>query len=124
MEIFHEMFQNRQDIASNFSIDEKEFEHLNVLFAYYSYENYSGEAFVLFQNPATGELFEVNGSHCSCYGLENQFNLEETTVEALQKRDTPFFNDVVKSMIEKNNLERSLSETVAKKPESNQRRFI
>lgn len=33
-------------------------------------------------------LYEVNGSHCSCYGLEGQWEEEETTVEALAYRLT------------------------------------
>lgn len=57
---------------------------IEILLAYYSYKNYSGEAFVLFKQNA--KLYEVNGSHCSCYGLENQWEPEETTVEALLYR--------------------------------------
>jgi len=55
-----------------------------ILFATYSYQDYSGDAFVLLENE--GKLFEVNGGHCSCYGLEGQFDLSETTIEALQHR--------------------------------------
>lgn len=33
-----------------------------------------------------GKLFEVHGSHCSCYGFEGQFTLEETSVDALKFR--------------------------------------
>lgn len=55
-----------------------------VLLASYSQDNYSGEAFVLFEHD--GRLFEVNASHCSCYGLEGQWEPEETTREALQHR--------------------------------------
>ena len=33
-----------------------------------------------------GKLYEVNGSHCSCYALEGQWEPEETTVEALRHR--------------------------------------
>jgi len=54
---------------------------VNILFAYYTYEDYSGTAFVLFERG--GKLYEVNASHCSCYGLEGQFEPEETTVEAI-----------------------------------------
>jgi len=66
----------------------KDFEEVglavNVLFASYGYENYEGDAFVLFEKD--GELFEVNGSHCSCYGLEGQWSPEETTIKALAHR--------------------------------------
>lgn len=57
---------------------------INILFASYGTDNYSGDAFVLFERE--GRLFEVNGSHCSCYGLEGQFDEEETNIEALTHR--------------------------------------
>ena len=57
---------------------------INILLAFYEYEDYSGSAFVLFEK--NGKLFEVNGGHCSCYGLEGQWNPEETTKEALLHR--------------------------------------
>ena len=62
------------------------------MLASYTYENYSGDAFVLFRK--NGKLYEVNGSHCSCYGLgeesiggsESQWQPEETTIESLKHR--------------------------------------
>ena len=57
---------------------------INILFASYGLDNYSGDAFVLFERD--GQLFEVNGSHCSCYGLEGQWSPEDTTLEALEFR--------------------------------------
>jgi len=68
-------------LKSDFQIDDVDGE---VLFAAYTYEDYSGDAFVLLQKE--GKLFEVNGGHCSCYGLEGQWEPEETTKEALLKR--------------------------------------
>jgi hypothetical protein len=59
--------------------------NIGILIAVYTYESYSGKAFVLYEHD--GKLFEVNGSHCSCYGLEGQFNPEETTWPALLMRD-------------------------------------
>ena len=56
----------------------------DILFAWYVYEDYSGSAFVLTRKG--GQLYEVNGSHCSCYGLEGQWEPEETTIEALTHR--------------------------------------
>lgn len=55
-----------------------------VLLASYSNEDYSGDAFVLFRKG--DKLYEVNGGHCSCYGLEGQWEPEETNVEALRHR--------------------------------------
>lgn len=64
----------------------KRHEENNILFASYGTDNYSGDAFVLFEKD--GKLYEVNGSHCSCYGLEGQFEPEETTLEAIEMRLT------------------------------------
>jgi hypothetical protein len=64
----------------------KKYEVNNILFASYGIDNYSGDAFVLFEKD--GKLYEVNGSHCSCYGLEGQFEPEETTLEAIETRLT------------------------------------
>lgn len=62
----------------------KEMADVNILFASYGNENYSGDAYVLFER--NGELFEVSGSHCSCYGLENQWDEEKVMLEELENR--------------------------------------
>jgi hypothetical protein len=41
-----------------------------VLFASYGTEEYEGDAVVVFVHE--GQLYEVNGGHCSCYGLGEQ----------------------------------------------------
>ena len=64
----------------------KQWEGINVLFASYGSDNYSGDAFVLFERE--GNLFEVNGGHCSCYGLEGQFEPEPTTIDSIAHRLT------------------------------------
>ena len=82
-------------MKADFGIDDAALEGATVLLASYTYENYSGEAFVLFERG--GKLYEVNGSHCSCYGLSEssysysndtatQWQPEETSVDALQHR--------------------------------------
>lgn len=57
---------------------------IKILVAFYSLENYSGNAIVIFEYD--GKLFEVNGSHCSCYGLEGQWEPEEITKEYISHR--------------------------------------
>lgn len=37
----------------------------------------------LLRNRVTGELAEINGAHCSCYGFEGQFELEPIDVKVL-----------------------------------------
>ncbi len=61
-----------------------ELDGANVLLASYDTSSYESYAFVLFERG--GKLYEVNGSHCSCYGLEGQWAPEETTVAALRHR--------------------------------------
>ena len=63
---------------------EGELDGAEILLASYSCENYSGDAFVLFERD--DKLFEVNGSHCSCFGLEGQWDESETTKAELQHR--------------------------------------
>ena len=70
----------------DFEITEGDLEGVEILLASYTYENYSGDAFVLFRKG--GKLYEVNGGHCSCYGLEGQWDPEETTVAELRHRLT------------------------------------
>jgi len=66
-------------------VEEKpEFKDAEILLASYGTPSYEGYAFVLFRRD--GKLYEVNGSHCSCYGLEGQWDPEETTVDALRHR--------------------------------------
>jgi hypothetical protein len=57
---------------------------INILFASYNYANYEGDAWVLLEKE--GKLFEVNGSHCSCYGLEGQWDPEQVSLEELKHR--------------------------------------
>ncbi len=57
-----------------------------VLFASYGQEQaYSGEAKVLFVRD--GVLYEVVGSHCSCMGLEDQWEPAPVTWAALRLRN-------------------------------------
>lgn len=55
-----------------------------VLFADYTYEDYSGDAYVFGYLPSENLFFEVHGGHCSCYGLEGQWDVETHTKEQLE----------------------------------------
>jgi hypothetical protein len=63
-------------------------EKLDVLVAYESVGSWGCDStsFFVFKDKETGKLYEMHGSHCSCYGFEGQFRLEETTIEALKFR--------------------------------------
>lgn len=66
------------------SFEELSLKYTCILFACYGGEGYEGAALVLFSER--GRLWEVNGSHCSCMGLEGQWEPEATTLEALKLR--------------------------------------
>ena len=81
MGIFAEDFSDREDVFAAFEVEDS---GENILFAWYGGGSYDGSAFVLFERD--GQLYEVNGGHCSCYGLEGQWEPEETSVAALMHR--------------------------------------
>jgi hypothetical protein len=82
MQVFHGSFSCAEDVFSQFETDVME--GLTFLYAAYDNENYEGYAHVIYIED--GCLYEVNGSHCSCRGLEDQWSPEETTVTALLSR--------------------------------------
>ena len=69
------------DVARDFQCDETELEGSDFIIAGYSYEDYSGSAYVLFEKD--GKVYEVSGGHCSCDGLEGQWEPYEMTAEAI-----------------------------------------
>lgn len=81
-EVFFEDFENREEVEDQFRI--KLSPSIKILFAFYENESYEGEAFVLFKE--NGILYEVNGAHCSCDGLEDQWEPEETTKDSIMHR--------------------------------------
>lgn len=81
--MFLHNFKNKEDVLQDFYTP-KGWENINIILASYTYENYSGNAFVLFEQ--NGKYYEVNGSHCSCRGLEECWSPEETSLEALTSR--------------------------------------
>ena len=89
------LFTQKQDICSEFGVDQALLQDLDILFAAYTYEDYSGQALVVAVDKQ-GALFEVNGSHCSCYGLEGQWELEPTDIPALMQRSGDFYEELVK----------------------------
>jgi hypothetical protein len=79
MSVYFDIFSNWGDVQNNFDMSEPE---PDVLFAAYEYENYSGEALVLFKRD--GDLWMVEAGHCSCYGLEEMWDPEQATPQQLR----------------------------------------
>jgi hypothetical protein len=71
-------------MSTVFGITDEDLSGAEILFAGYVYESYEGDAFVLFRRD--GKFYEVHGGHCSCYGLEGQWEPEEITAAALLDR--------------------------------------
>ena len=74
-------------LVSSYEADSKLVDDLDIVIGYESVGAWGcdSSSFFLLKDKA-GKLFEVHGSHCSCYGFEGQFVLEETSVEALKFR--------------------------------------
>lgn len=73
-----------EDVLKEFDAPATALDGAELLLAWYGTGSYDGNAFVLYKKD--GKLFEVNGGHCSCHGLEEQWEPEETTWEALAMR--------------------------------------
>lgn len=110
MVVYIDEFECNQDIVNQFcrDNDEQREQVLNllnsseVLLARYSGGVWDGEAMVIYKSE--GKLYEVNGSHCSCYGLEGQWDPEETSYKALVMRETSRwdqdFSNIYNEMLE------------------------
>lgn len=75
---------NSQDVLNSFNASSEALDGCRVFVACYRDTDYSGSAYVLYASGKT--LYEVHGGHCSCYGLEGQWEPEDTTIESIQFR--------------------------------------
>jgi hypothetical protein len=103
--IYWGFFETKEDIKKFFRLTPKQAQELNssdILLAAYDTCRYEGDAIVIFEK--NGKLYEVRGSHCSCYGLEGQWDPEVTFPEALERyaqRPSFLFADQIKHMLKK-----------------------
>jgi hypothetical protein len=82
--VYHNLFNGPKSVVSQFGAPEDALKDAIVYYANYEYEDYNGCAVVVFKKA--GKLYEVHGSHCSCYGLEGQWEPEETSWAAIAMR--------------------------------------
>lgn len=82
--VYKDDFDNWQDVKNNFEIEREEPQYI---FAIYDNGGYDGWALVIFSDDGLN-FFTVEGSHCSCYGLEGQWEPETTTFAALHHMAT------------------------------------
>lgn len=73
--VYFELFENWKDVQNNFTMNQEEPDE--VLYAYYDHESWGcdGDAIVIYRNGSN--YYHVSGGHCSCYGLEDQWEPEE-----------------------------------------------
>ncbi len=80
-------FSNREHVFASF--EKAEDPDIQIVYANYEDGGYDGYAEVIFYRKSTKKYYEVYGSHCSCYGLEDQWaGDEEIVAEELMKRIT------------------------------------
>lgn len=72
----------RQGMIKDFDISEADLDGVEILLAAYEYGSYDGQAVVIFKKD--NQLWSVYGSHCSCYGLEGQWEPEEASISQLE----------------------------------------
>lgn len=78
--MFFGSFGNKSDVCKQFEISDFDG---TVIFAVYDMYGYEGEAEVIFVND--GNFYMVHGSHCSCYGLEDQWEPIEMPINGLRR---------------------------------------
>jgi hypothetical protein len=69
-------FSSWDGVKREFRIDDEE---PDVVYAEYEQEYYEGWAWVVYRDG--DNIYLVEGGHCSCYGLEGQWDPEEYTLE-------------------------------------------
>jgi hypothetical protein len=97
---------SQKEMLGDFGIPANMLEGIDILVGQYDTPSYEGYAFVLFERD--GKLYEVNGSHCSCYGLgsssisnegNTQWDPEPTTLEVLRLRSDGQVREVLKEFL-------------------------
>lgn len=70
-------WNNREEMFKEF---EQEPLDVEILYAARGYGSYEGSAVVIYRED--GQLYQVHAYHCSCYGLEGQWDKEAFSVKA------------------------------------------
>lgn len=78
-------FEKLEDVRNEFHVSLTDLfpTERQMVFAWYGVGGYDGSALVVFK--IKGQYYQVEGSHCSCYGLENQWEPDPVSKEQLKK---------------------------------------
>jgi hypothetical protein len=84
--IYVDCFYNRESVFSEFAKNNDP--DIQIVYAAYFREDYEGNASVLYYRASTDKYYEAYGFHCSCFGLEEQWNGDDEGIvfEELEKR--------------------------------------
>lgn len=80
-QLYLEDFSSWEEVISAYQLSDHKTEPKYVL-ASYSVGGYEGSSIVIFGDSIDNLSF-VHGSHCSCYGLEGQWDPEDTPLKSL-----------------------------------------
>lgn len=90
---FVQNFADVEDVITAYKAPADALEGAVIHLAWYGYGDYCGGSLIVFEKD--GKLWEVNGSHCSCNGLEEcGWSPEETSWEALDMRQLSSYEGV------------------------------
>lgn len=79
-----------EEMLKDFYKSEDGLENATVLFAVYETPPYKGYALVIYRQNS--KLYEVEGSHCSCRGLEGQWAPIEVNWKYLKTRKLGYYS--------------------------------
>jgi len=100
MNIYVNNFYGKEDLIREFDLEDSDLDGVEIIFADYTYGDYEGDATVIFSKNK--KLYEVNGYHCSCYGLEGQWDPEEVSLEEIKHRtEKGLLNEDILELVEK-----------------------
>lgn len=74
----------RTTLLSDYQAKPSEIDPYEILIAYQCEDSYEGSSWFLLRLKGTTQLFENHAGHCSCYGYEDQWAPELTTIEYLK----------------------------------------
>lgn len=78
-----EVYEQYQDYGWSDEPKEKLPEHLHIFFSSYECECYEGDSMVWGWDADKQTFFYTGGSHCSCYGLEGQWDEEPYSMDEM-----------------------------------------
>jgi hypothetical protein len=81
-----DLSQLKVHLLEEYKATENQLKGITILVAYESVGSWGCDSSSFFLFRQGGKLWEVHGSHCSCYGFEDQWLPEETSLVALKDR--------------------------------------